>query len=146
MSKQKKDSRKALIVTDKQLDVIKSACELYGRIQIGQFREIAEIITQTGFCGWGLRVQPKKNKGETEVEYKARCDRLEEKDMLVCDCIRGALEGIFREVYHFEGKPRTNEADVALDIWAVLDGRREDGFHMGSEPLVKVKDLENSDE
>ena len=147
MSKQKKDSQKELIVTDKQLAVIRDACELYGRIQIGQFRGIAEIITQTGFCGWELRVQPKKNKGETDEQYKARCDRLEEKDMLVCDCIKGALEGIFREVYHFEGKPRTNEADVALDVWAVLDGRRGDiDFHMGSEPLVKVKDLENSDE
>lgn len=27
---------KSLIVTDKQLEVIKEACELYGRIQIGQ--------------------------------------------------------------------------------------------------------------
>ena len=147
MSKPKKDSRKALIVTDKQLDVIKSACELYGRVQIGQFEQFAEIITQTGFSGWELRVQPEKNKGETDEQYKARCDRLEEKDMLVCECIRGALDGIFREVYHYEGKPRTNEADVALDVWAVLDGRRENiDFHMGSEPLVKVKDLENSDE
>ena len=147
MSKPKKDSRKGLIVTDNQLDVIKCACELYGRIQIGQFRGIAEIITQTGFCGWELRVQPKKNKSETEEQYKARCDSLEEKDMLVCDCIIGALDGIFRGAYHFQGKPRTNEADVALDIWAALDGRRGDiDFHMGSEPLVQVKDLEDSDE
>ena len=39
-----------------------------------------------------------------------------------------------------------NEADVALDVWAVLDGRREDGFRMGSEPLVQVRDLENNND
>ena len=63
--------------------------------------------------------------------------------MVVCDSIKGALTGILREVYNYEGKPRTNESNVALDIWAVLDGRREDGFHMGSEPLVQVKELNN---
>lgn len=25
----------------------------------------------------------------------------------------------------------------------ILDGRREDGFHMGTEPLVKVEEKEN---
>ena len=146
MNKQKQETKKSLIVTDKQIAVIRDACELYGRIQIGQFERFAEIITQTGFSGWELRVQPKKNKGETDEQYKVRCDRLEEKDQLVCNCIRGALDGIFRGAYHFQGKPRTNEADVALDVWAVLDGRREDGFRMGSEPLVQVRDAENSNE
>ena len=136
---------KALIVTDKQLDVIKSACELYGRIQIGQFEQFAEIVTQTGFSGWQLRIQPKRNKGETTEQYKARCDRIEGKDMVVCDSIKGAVTGIFRDVYHYEGKPRTNESNVALDIWAALDGRREDGFHMGSEPLVKVEDIKEQE-
>ena len=134
--------KKALIVTDKQLEVIKMSCELYGRIQIGQFERFAEIITQTGFSGWGLRVQPKRNEGESDEKYKARCDRIEEHDMIVCNCIKSAVEGIYRYVYNYEGKPRTNEADIALDIWAVLDGRREDGFHMAPEPLVQVKDME----
>ena len=136
------NDKKTLIVTDKQLQIIKDACELYGRIQIGQFERFAEIVTQTGFSGWGLRVQPQKNKGETEEQYKARCERIEEKDMIICKDIEGALEGIYRGAYHFVGKPRTNEADVALDIWAALDGRRDDGFHMGSEPLVQVREVE----
>ena len=142
---EKKGSRKALIVTDKQLDVIKSSCELYGRIQLGQFGEFAEIVTQTGFSGWELRVQPKKNKGESADQYKARCDALEEKDRIICDCIDGMLDGLYRHAYHYEGKPRTNEANISLDIWGLLDGRREDGFHMGSEPLVQVKDYEENE-
>ena len=134
--------KKALIVTDKQLGVIQNACELYGRIQIGQFREFSEIVTQTGFSGWGLRVQPKRIDGESDERYKARCDRAEEKDMITCMCIKGTLDGIYRDIYHYEGKPRPNEANVALDIWAVLDGRREDGFHMAPEPLVQVREVE----
>lgn len=132
---------KSLIVTDKQLQVIKEACELYGRIQIGQFESFAEIVTQTGFSGWNLRVQPKRKEGETDERYKLRCDDIEERDMLICRCIGGTLDGIYREAYHLEGKPRPNEANVALDIWAKLDGRREDGFHMGTEPLVELKVL-----
>ena len=136
-----KDSRKALIVTDKQLNVIRDACELYGRIQLGQFRGFAEIVTQTGFNGWGLRVQPNRNKDETDEYFKARCYSEEEHDMEVNACIVGAITGIYREAYHWEGKPRTNEAEIALDVWAVLDGRRKDNdFRMGSEPLVKVVD------
>ena len=139
----KKDSRKALIVTDKQLEVIKCACELYGRIQIGQFRGFAEIVTQTGFNGSGLRVQPKRKEDETDEQYKVRCYRKLERDMFVCACIEGAITGIYREAYHWEGKPRTNEAEIALDVWAVLDGRREDNdFAMSTEPLVEVKDVE----
>ena len=135
--------KKALIVTDKQLNVIREACELYGRIQIGQFERFAEIITQTGFSGWGLRVQPKRNEGESDEKYKARCDRIEEHDMIVCNCIKSAVEGIYRYVYNYEGKPRTNEADIALDIWAKLDGRREDtNFSMSTEPLVQVREVE----
>ena len=134
---------KTLIVTDKQLEVIKDACELYGRIQIGQFNGFAEIVTQTGFSGWGLRVQPKKNEGETDEKYKARCEKMEERDRLVCDALVGAINGIYREIYNWDVKPRTNESNIALDIWAVLDGRREDGFHMGTEPLVKVEEKEN---
>ena len=132
--------KKALIVTDAQLQIIKDSCELFGRIQLGQFEQFAEIITQTGFSGWGLRVQPKRNESESDEKYKARCDRIEEHDMIVCNCIKNAVEGIYRYVYNYEGKPRTNETDIALDIWAKLDGRREDGFHMGSEPLVQVKE------
>lgn len=133
---------KSLIVTDKQLQVIKDACELYGRIQLGQFERFAEIVTQTGFAGWDLRVQPKRSKDETDLSYKRRCDIAEEIDMHICHCIYGALEGIYRQAYHYESKPRPVQADIALDIWAVLDGRREDGFHMGSEPLVKVEEGE----
>lgn len=133
--------KKALIVTDKQLEVIKSACELYGRIQIGQFRGFAEVVTQTGFDGWQLRVQPKRFENETEKKYKMRCDREEEIDMSICRCFHGVLDGMYRDVYNYDGKPRPNEADVALDIWAMLDGRRDDtDFHMGSEPLAKVKE------
>lgn len=135
--------KKALIVTDAQLQIIKDSCELFGRIQLGQFERFAEIITQTGFSGWGLRVQPKRNEGESDEKYKERCDRIEEKDMIVCNCIKSAVEGIYRYVYSYEGKPRTNEADIALDIWSKLDGRREDtDFSMSTEPLVQVKEVE----
>ena len=137
---------KNLVVTDKQLDVIKCACELYGRIQIGQFGQFAEIVTQTGFYGSSLRVLPKKNKSESADQYKARCNVQKEKDRLICDCIGGALDGLYRYAYNYEPKPRTNEANIALDIFATLDGRREDGFHFGSEPLVKVEEeQENND-
>ena len=44
---------------------------------------------------------------------------------------------------NYEGKPRTNEADIALDIWAKLDGRREDtNFSMSTEPLVQVREVD----
>jgi len=141
--KDKKETKKALIVTEKQLDVIREACELYGRIQIGQFNAFAEIVTQTGFSGWQLRVQPDRKDGETDEQYKARCERLEEEDRLVCNALIGAINGIYRQIYNWNVKDRTNESNIALDIWAVLDGRRENGFHMGSEPLVEVKDVEN---
>lgn len=131
---------KTLTVTDKQLDVIRDACELYGRIQIGQFNGFAEIVTQTGFNGWQLRVQPERKEDELDALYEARCDEMEDDDILVCKTLVGAITGIYREAYNWDGKPRTNEADIALDIWAVLDGRREDGFHMGTEPLVKVEE------
>ena len=134
------DKRKALLVTDKQLTIIRDACELYGRIQLGQFRMFAEVITQTGFSGSGMRVNPKRKEGETDEQYNERCDRLYDRDGLVQDCIEGAVDGIYRHAYRWEGMTRTNEADIALDIWAVLDGRREDGFHMGSEPLVEIKE------
>ena len=135
-----KTKQKKLIVTDAQLQVIKDACEMWGRIQIGQFNQFAEVVTQTGFSGWGLRVQPEKRDDETEERYKARCDELYERDELVCKGLVGAITGIYREAYNWDGLPRTNEANIALDIWAVLDGRREDGFHMGSEPLVKIEE------
>ena len=135
---------KSLIVTDAQLQIIKDACELYGRIQIGQFNGFAEIVTQTGFYGWQLRVQPDRKEGESDEQYKARCDEIEERDRLVCKTLVGAITGIYREVYNWDVKPRTNEADIALDIWAKLDGRREDtDFSMSSEPLVKVEEEEN---
>lgn len=135
---------KTLTVTDKQLDVIKCACELYGRIQIGQFTQFAEIVTQTGFCGWNLRVQPERKEDESDERYKARCDRMEEEDRLVCKTLVGAITGIYREIYNWDVKPRTNEADIALDIWAKLDGRREDtDFSMSSEPLVRVDERED---
>lgn len=135
---------KTLTVTDKQLKVIKDACELYGRIQIGQFAGFAEIVTQTGFYGWQLRVQPDRKEDESDEQYKARCDEIEDDDILVCKTLVGAITGIYREVYNWDVKPRTNEADIALDIWAKLDGRREDtDFSMSSEPLVKVEEKEN---
>lgn len=135
---------KTLTVTDKQIQVIKDACELYGRIQIGQFNGFAEIVTQTGFYGWQLRVQPDRKEGESDEQYKARCDEIEERDRLVCGSLIGAVNGIYRESYDWDGTPqRTNESNIALDIWAVLDGRREDGFHMGTEPLVQVEEKEN---
>ena len=134
--------KKALIVTDKQLQVIKDACELYGRIQLGQFRGFAEIVTQTGFDGLGIRVKPERKDDETNEEYKERCEYFYRRDELTKDCLEGAVEGIYRHAYHWEPKPRTTEADIALDIWAVLDGRREDGFHMAPEPLVQVREVE----
>ena len=137
-----KEDRKALIVTDKQLQVIRDACELYGRIQIGQFVQFAEIVTQTGFSGWQLRVQPERKEDESDEQYKARCERSEEEDRLVCKALVGAINGIYREIYNWNVKDRTNESSIALDVWAALEGRRDDGFHMGSEPLVKVKDLD----
>lgn len=132
---------KTLIVTDKQLGVIQDACELYGRIQLGQFRGFAEIVTQTGFDGFGIRVKPKRKDDETDAEYKERCEYLYRRDELTKECLEGAVEGIYRHAYHWEPKPRTNEANIALDIWAVLDGRREDGFHMAPEPLVQVREV-----
>ena len=142
----KTNKKRMLIVTDKQLEVIKNACELYGRIQIGQFTQFAEIVTQTGFSGWTLRVQPKRKEDETDEQYKTRCEgleRLEEQDRLVCKALVGAINGIYREIYNWNVKDRTNESNVALDVWAVLDGRRDDtDFHMGSEPLVQVKEME----
>ena len=136
--------KKALIVTDKQLDVIKSACELYGRIQLGQFREFSEIVTQTGFSGYGIRVQPKREDDETDEHYNEKCDKVYDGDMLVQQCIEGVMEGLYRHAYRWDEKPRTNEANVALDIWSFVDGRREDSdFHMGSEPLPKLKELNN---
>lgn len=135
---------KTLTVTDKQLQVIKDACELYGRIQIGQLNGFAEIVTQTGFYGWQLRVQPDRKEGESDEQYKARCDEIEERDRLVCKTLVGAITGIYREVYNWDVKPRTNEADIALDIWAKLDGRREDtDFSMSSEPLVTVEEKDS---
>ena len=135
---------KTLTVTDKQLQVIKDACELYGRIQIGQVNGFAEIVTQTGFYGWQLRVQPDRKEGESDEQYKARCDEIEERDRLVCKTLVGAITGIYREVYNWDVKPRTNEADIALDIWAKLDGRREDtDFSMSSEPLVTVEEKDS---
>lgn len=140
MKKLKSETKKALIVTDKQLDVIKSACELYGRIQIGQFRGFAEIVTQTGFDGFRIRVKPERKDDETDQEYKERCEYLYRRDELIRDCIEGAVEGIYRHAYRWDGTPRTQEADIALDVWAVLDGRREDGFHMSREPLPQVQE------
>lgn len=133
--------KKALIVTDKQLGVIQDACELYGRIQLGQFREFSEIVTQTGFSGYDIRVQPKRGDDETDEHYNEKCDKMYDGDMLVQQCIEGVMEGLYRHAYRWDGKPRTNEANVALDIWAALDGRRDGGFHMGSEPLVQVKEM-----
>lgn len=134
--------KKSLIVTEKQMQVIRDACELYGRIQIGQFREFAEIVTQTGFSGVGIRVEPDRKEGETKEEHKARCEERYDYDSAVYGCLLGAVNGIVREAYSYEMKPRTNEADIALDIWAVLDGRRDAGFHMGTEPLVEVEERE----
>ena len=142
MSK-KKETKKALIVTDKQLEVLKNSCELYGRIQLGQFRMFAEIVTQTGFSGYGIRVQPERKDGESDKHFIERRDEIYNRDALIQDCIEGAVEGIYRHAYWWDGKSHTNEADVSLDIWAVLDGRREnDNFHKGSEPNVKVKEVE----
>ena len=141
--KKTNNKKKMLIVTDKQLQVIKEACELYGRIQLGQFERFAEIVTQTGFAGWQLRVQPKRFENETDEKYQVRCDREEEIDMSICRCFKGVLDGMYRDVYNYGGKPRPNEANVALDIWAALDRRRDDGFHMGSEPLPELKELTN---
>ena len=135
--------KKALIVTDKQLAVIKAACELYGRIQLGQFRGFSEIVTQTGFDGFGIRVQPERKEDETDEEYRERREYLYRRDELVQDSLEGAVEGIYRHAYRWEGMPRTNEENISLDIWTVLDGRRDDSdFHMGTEPLVQVKDME----
>ena len=135
--------KKALIVTDKQLAVIKAACELYGRIQLGQFRGFSEIVTQTGFDGFGIRVQPERKEDETDEEYRERREYLYRRDELVQNCLEGAVEGIYRHAYRWEGMPRTNEENISLDIWTVLDGRRDDSdFHMGTEPLVQVKDME----
>ena len=132
--------KKALIVTDAQLKTIKNSCELYGRIQLGQFREFSEIVTQTGFSGYQIRVEPKQGENEDDDDYRERCRLKYDEDSLVQDCIEGAVEGIYRHAYRWDGMPRTQEADIALDVWAVLDGRREDGFHMSREPLVQVKE------
>ena len=133
---------KSLIVTDKQLQIIRDACELYGRIQIGQFNGFAEIVTQTGFSGWQLRVQPSRKADETEKRYKARCEELENKDRMTCKALVGAINGIYREVYNWDVMPRTNESSIALDLWGFIDGRRDDDFHMGSEPLPKLLELD----
>lgn len=103
-----------LEVTEKQLQVIKDACELYCRIQIGQFDKAADVIVGNGFGN---------------------------EDIAARKCVRGALRGIWQE-YQFGYKERRNEEMIAGDIWAVLDGRRKDtDFCLGSEPPVVVKKL-----
>lgn len=123
---------KKLSVTDKQLAVIRDACQLYGRVQIGQFGQLGEIISRTGFSGVNLR-----HSHEYSEEYKH--------DQTISGCIEAALRGITQEFWRQsdcqgEHDKRTDAEMIAMDIWAALDGRRDDGFCMGTEPLVKVED------
>lgn len=99
-------------VTEKQLQVIKDACELYCRIQLGQFELAANAIVGSG---------------------------LSDGDIAARKCITGALRGIWQE-YRYGFQERRNEEMVAGDIWAVLDGRRGNSdFCLGSEPQITVK-------
>ena len=122
---------KKLSVTDKQLAVIRDACELYGRVQIRQFTQLGEIISRTGFSGDNLRYDRDYND-----EYKH--------DQTISGCIEAALRGITQEFWEQsdrqgEHDKRTDAEMIAMDIWAALDGRLDDGFCMGTEPLVKVE-------
>ena len=129
---------KKLSVTDKQLAVIRDACELYGRVQIGQFGQLGEIICRVGFSGDKLR-----HTRYHDAEYTY--------DQTISGCIEAALRGITQDFWRgsdrqSEHNKRTDAEMIAMDIWAALDGRRGDGFCMGTEPLVKVEDDDSQTE
>lgn len=106
------NERYSIEVTEKQLQVIKDACELYCRIQLGQFELAANAIVGGG---------------------------LSDEDIAARKCVTGALRGIWQE-YGGGFQERRNEEMVAGDIWAVLDGRRDGSkICLGSEPQVVVK-------
>lgn len=109
------EKKYSIEVTEKQMQVIKDACELYCRIQIGQFDLAADAIVG-GRCG--------------------------EEDVAARKCVMGALRGIWQE-YRGIQYERRNEEMIAGDIWAVLDGRRSGSdFCLGSEPPVVVKKID----
>lgn len=109
-------------VTEKQLDVIRDACELYGRVQIGQFLDLAEIICRAGF----------RNMGSTVDDKALECAKE----------IQTFLDNIWTSA-GYKYRERAESELIALDIWAVLDKRREGSdFCMGTEPNIKVVKVE----
>lgn len=105
--------------TQKQMEVIKNACEEYGRNRLGQFFDLATNLSLLGY-------EYKKDDPEFSRRIEAR-DRLHE-----------YLNRWFRETVRWPYERDPDEM-IAMDIWAVLDGRREGtDFVLGSEPQVKV--------
>lgn len=103
--------------TEKQAQIIRDACELYGRVQIGQFNDLATLLA---------------------FDPDSRSD-----DFRVCcmnrDMISQMLDGAYRTMYTL-GRKTPDNADIALDLWAKLDNRRrKDNFVIGSEPMIKVE-------
>lgn len=109
--------------TRKQLDVIRNACEEYGRVRLGQFFDISTDLALLGY-------EYKENDPEFNRRINARND------------LHTMLSRWFQETVGINYDRDPNEM-IAMDIWAVLDGRREGtGFVLGSEPQVVVKEDE----
>lgn len=110
----------SLEVTETQLRVIRDACEVFGRVQIGQFDDFAQLV-----CRSGLKTEGGKLNPDAEIRAKD---------------IENFLSGVWRQA-GYDRRERSMDEMIALDIWAVLDGRRkEDSFCMGSEPNITVKE------
>ena len=110
--------------TDKQLQIIKAACEIYGRVQIHQFIDLADLIAEAEY----------PYLEDDKVESDAFRKHIEFRNDL-----QDALNKFDWAYGNRYGKYPDN-AQIALDVWAVLDGRREGSdFAMGSEPLIKVE-------
>lgn len=113
--------------TEYQAMVIKDACEMYGRCQIGQFHQLAELIMGAGMS------EPEEYHdfyATNRAEWRKLFDEAKK--------IQNILETFWR-VDQMPHKPRRNREMVALDMWSVLDHRRDDGpCVMGSEPQIEV--------
>lgn len=141
--KDQDSDRITIACTRKQAMVIRDACELYGRIQINQYEQLAEILCRCGWAGSHLQHISARKENETEEEYKEREKSIDSDNMLKAKMLAGMIKGFMDSAYDWMDKDHNltpNEAQVALDVWAVLDGRREhDDFVMGSEPKIQVK-------
>lgn len=110
--------------TEKQLEVICNACEEYGRVRLGQFFDFATDLSLLGY---------KYHEGDPE--FTRRMNARDELQNYLDRWFRGAIR------YPYERDP---DEMIAMDIWAVLDGRRKGtDFVLGSEPQIQVN-VENA--